>query len=292
MKHILSMIVIFMTLSVMTAQESIIDNQVWQSVDRAPIFFRIPSSWDNFGNTWESPDNAYRVRYILDEDYDSLVDTIFSEPSLVTEEIINLPIGDITRLSEPQKIAYMIPIDDAFSAIVGDSADEISDMLLIAQIANTLALSTPTSDDWSLYATNNANLFLRVPSNWMQQSSTDDSLTLTETFDDVSVSVRYRNLGRDFVLSEIEDQFQASYRTNGYDIQEQTTINLPSGDALFFRLGDVPITEDVTHSQWHFVIARDNYMIVLVASGNQGYFEEYAAILTQIVDTFQFIAPQ
>lgn len=292
MKHILSFIVIMLSLSAITAQDVNSDNQVWQSIERDTLVFRLPPTWDNFGNIWQSADDAYQIRYVSDTAYDNLLEDIFEDQSALTEEIINLPIGDTTQLvsDDETAIAYIVSSNDGFSALVGEGNADTTLHDLMAQVANTMAFTTQQADSWSLYATIDANLFLRVPSNWMQQGNSD-TLTVTETFDDISISVRYRDLGRAFELSEVEQQFADSYTNNAYIIQEQTTINLPSGDALFFSLGNVPITDDLVHQQWHIIIARDNFMIVLVASGNQQYFEEYEPVLEQIVDTFQFVAP-
>ena len=60
------------------------------------------------------------------------------------------------------------------------------------------------------------------------------------------------------------------------------TVLLPAGEALFFRLGNVRITSEITHTQLHYVIARGNYMILVVAGADERYFAEYETLLIRI----------
>src|SRR5690606_29823796 len=159
-------------------------------------------------------------------------------------------------------IVYKIELTSETIALIGNYTSNASEdeqtifLRILEQAANTLEPINSRDSSWSLVANTGANIFMRIPPNWMRESADDISMTVSETFGDSSIAIRYRDLGRPFELSEIEEQLITIYNSNSYDIQEQTIVNLPSGDALFFKLGDVRVTSDMTHTQLHFIIAQ------------------------------------
>lgn len=295
MRVILTVISIFcFCVGISVSQNMEIDNQNWQVITYDTIQFRLPDTWENDGNVWSNPLNSGRLFITFN---DTSISDIFSNADTVSEENIVLPIGEALKIGasdnnvEIQNYVLQDLILLASIPLNIPESEQITFFETIAQIANTLAPIQENDDTWSLFANADATIFLRTPLSWSKEISADDTLSVNQIFDDALISITYRDLGRPFELAEVTDQFETIYRSNSYDIQVQDIVNLPVGEALFFRLGDVRVTSSSTHIQLHYAIARENYLIVVTAGADETYFAEYEPILLQIMDTIHFQIP-
>lgn len=299
MRTLISTICIFYLCVSSGATQSLpIDNHSWQIVVQENVQFRVPDTWEFANDSWGISDNSLEIS-ISNDDSNSFLDR-FSVDTII-EEDIDLPIGQAVKITasngsvQAQIYHIGLPTQNLLltATITIDSSEtEQEDFFaIVAQIANTLQSNLDNDATWSLAANTDANIFLRMPLSWSKQVSDDNTVSVSQLFDDVLLSVTYRDLGRPFELTEVSAQFATIYASNSYDIQVQAIVNLPIGDALYFQLGDVRVTSSSTHIQLHYAIAHGNYLIVVTAGADESYFSEYENTLRQMMDTIVFEMP-
>lgn len=289
--------ILYLTVAVGLSQSVEIDNHAWQVIAQGNFQFRVPDSWQTDESSWIELNGLGTVTLLENID---LLDAI-PTATIEFEEGITLPIGlatkSIAHNTELHILAYEISLSSinvtllASMPINSSETEQTAFFAVIEQVANTLQFNQNEEGMWSLFANADATIFLRTPLSWSKEASNSDTLSVTRIFDDVLVSITYRDLGRPFELAEVEDQFETIYTSNSYDIQERELVNLPVGDALYFQLGNVLVTSALTHTQLHYVIARENYLIVVTAGADERYFDDYENTLQQMMDTIVFEAP-
>lgn len=278
----------------------------WQRYEAADFSLALPQGWEQDEEEetrFLHADDAAQITLHLDAEGSlqarlaGALQTLDEEGAvLLSQETVDLPLAEAERLEsalgDRLRIEWLFALETGVlrvSAQTEGAAQLREGRRVFGQIISTLRWRDPQPDmAWPLYADPDATVFLRVPPSWSKAPNTPLTLTVQATFTSVLVNVRYQDLGGEIPLEALRERLLEVHEGQPYTVESVTQVNLPVGDALRFRLRDVPITSQITHDQEQFVVLRGRWLVLITTGVDARYASDYESLLRQVVATLEF----
>lgn len=294
-----------------------VDNNEWAIYTAEGVQVSIPAGWqpDQSGTRFSTESNeAALVINLRDAPADATLDSLTDRAlnridnsrggDVIETGRVMLPIAEATRIDYTvdalngveRRLRYIVPVDNRYIELIGLAradlnADTLNTYLTtFEQAADTLTAGP--SDTWMRYS--EGMVSAQVPDTWGELDVANSGLVLSTTDRVASVSFTVRDLETAVPVESLEEQILNLYDTQyGADVGNAPYVNLPVGDALRIRLENVQLSgaSDVTHTQIHYVLMRDTYLLIISSGAESNLYDDRAAELERIVNTVQF-SPQ
>ena len=290
-----------------------VDNNEWVVYAAADVRVSVPPGWepDRSGTRFSTDsDEAALIINLFDVQDDSTLQTLTDRAlrridntrggAVIETRRVMLPVAEATRIDYTvdalngveRRVRYLVLTNTLHIELNGLARADLNADLLdtylttFQQAANTL--STGQADTWMRYG--NTIISAQVPADWGQIDLPDTPLALSSTDRSASISFTVRDLGAAAPIEDLEAQILTVYESQNGELVDSEYVNLPAGDALRLRLENVSLApgSDEVHTQVHYALMRDNYLLLISSGAVQERYDTYRTRLERIIDTVVF----
>jgi len=301
----------------------ITQNGAWVRFEQFDMSMAFPPTWTRFVNDngftiFQSSDGTARMEFnqqvlgtalpvsvILQDATNSFQDNF----NVLASEIISLPIGEAGRIDvlatfgeeQLRLIQWLITSEDQLlliQAVTVANNEQITNVNLatMTQIVNTLQLTTEVEviDAWSIQQDERGALQMRVPLDWEQTENTSNSLTITNSNEQSSITINIQRLPEiPTNLDELQFILEEIYRQQGITTNNTIQLSIPLGDVIQTQFPDITVErntgEIIELTQEQYAVLRGDILLIINISAPDDRWDVLLPLFKQMIDTIEIV---